>query len=422
MPSPEPRRERLVVVGNGMIGLRTIEELLERAPQRYEIVVFAAEPHPGYDRVQLSALLAGRKQQGEIVTHPYSWYRAHGIRLHAGDPVIAIAPAAKTVRSASGLTLGYDRLLLATGSKPIALPLPGLDLPGVCAFRDMADVETMLGAAGRERRAVVIGGGLLGLEAAWGLAQRQMAVTVVHLMPTLMERQLDATAASLLQRDLVRRGIAISTNAQTEHILGAERVCGVRLADGRTIAADLVVMAVGTRPNIELAQAAGLDINRGIAVGDDLRTSDPHIFAVGECVEHNGATFGLLAPLWEQARVCAACLAGDSRARYRPPPVFASLKITGVNVFSAGVIAPADDSDDLVTLSDAAGGTYKKLILRGDRLVGCVLFGDVADGPWYVDLIDARTSATPWRDHLIFGRRIAETAGHADRSSAALAA
>src|SRR5438132_764851 len=225
-----------------------------------------------------------------------------------------------------------------------------------------------------------------------------MAVTVVHLMPNLMERQLDATAAGLLQHDLEARGIEFVLTVQTEEILGRDRAEGVRLADGREIAGELVVMAIGTRPNVELARAAGLDINRGILVGDDLRTSDPAIYAVGECVEHNGQTFGLVAPLWEQARVCAARLAGDRRAAYLPQPVYTSLKITGIDVFSAGALATADDCDDLVTLSDVASGIYKKLILRGDRLVGCVLYGDIGDGPWYVELIQSQGSIIAWRD------------------------
>ena len=410
MSGGRPRRERLVVIGNGMAGTRAVEDLLDRAPDRYDIVVFGAEKQPSYNRILLSSVLAGEKRIGDIVTHPLGWYEANGVTLIAGDPVAAIDREAKTVRSAGGICLGYDKLLLATGSKPIALPVPGLTLPGVCAFRDIADVETMIAAARAHRRAVVIAGGLLGLEAAWGLKRRGMAVTIVHLLPTLMERQLDATAAGLLQRDLAHRGIAFLTNAQTEEILGTERAEGVGLADGREVAGDLVVMAIGTRPNIDLAHAAGLDINRGIVVGDDLRTSDPAIYAVGECVEHNGQTFGLVAPLWEQAKICAARLAGDRHAAYLPPPVFTSLKITGIDVFSAGALVTADDDDNLVTLSDVASGIYKKLILRGDRLVGCVLYGDIADGSWYVDLIQSQCSVAAWRDHLIFGRAAAEGA------------
>ena len=412
-------RERLVLVGNGPAAMRTVEELLARAPDRYDIAIFGAEPRHAYNRILLSSVLAGEKSADDIVTHDPVWHEERGIALMAGDPVVAIDRAARTVTAASGLTMGYDKLLLATGSKPIALPLPGLALPGVTAFRDMDDVDRMLAAVDDGRRAVVIGGGLLGLEAAWGLRRRGMAVTVVHLMPTLMERQLDATAAGLLRRDLAARGIDFVTNAQTEEILGDDRAEGVRLADGREIAGDLVVMAVGTRSNIDLARAVGLDINRGVLVGDDMRSSDPLIYAVGECVEHNGQTFGLVAPLWEQAKVCAARLAGDWRAVYQPPPVYTSLKITGVDMFSAGVIAPADETDDLVTLSDAAAGVYRKLVLRGDLLVGCVLYGNVRDGPWYFELIQSGASTAPWREHLIFGRDAAEAATTALPTAAA---
>ena len=414
-------RERLVLVGNGPAAMRTVEELLAREPDRYDIAVFGAEPRHAYNRILLSSVLAGEKSADDIVTHDRAWHEERGIALMAGDPIVTVDRAAQTVTAASGLTMGYDKLLLATGSKPIALPLPGLALPGVTAFRDMDDVDRMLAAIDGGRCAVVIGGGLLGLEAAWGLKRRGMAVTVVHLMPTLMERQLDATAAGLLQRDLAARGIDFVTNAQTEEIIGDDRAEGVRLADGREIAGDLVVMAVGTRPNIDLARAIGLDINRGVLVGDDMRSSDPLIYAVGECVEHNGQTFGLVAPLWEQAKVCAAQLAGNWRAVYQPPPVYTSLKITGVDVFSAGVIAPADEMDDLVTLSDAAAGVYRKLVLRGDRLVGCVLYGDVRDGPWYVELIQSGASTAPWREHLIFGRDAAEAAHDAALPAAAAA-
>ena len=401
-------RERLVVVGNGPAAMRTIDELLARAPDAYDITIFGAEPRHAYNRILLSAVLAGDKSADDIVTHAADWHEERGIALIAGDPIVSIDPATRSVTSAGGLVMSYDKLLLATGSKPIALPVPGLTLPGVTAFRDMDDVERMISAADEVARAVVIGGGLLGLEAAWGLKRRGVAVTVVHLMPILMERQLDATAAGLLQRDLTVRGIGFVTNAQTEEIIGSDRAEGVRLADGREIVGGLVVMAVGTRPNVDLARAAGLDINRGVLVGDDMRSSDPLIYAVGECVEHNGQTFGLVAPLWEQAKVCAARFAGDACAAYQPPPLYTSLKITGIDVFSAGVIAPADDGDDLVTLSDAAVGVYRKLVLRGDVLVGCVLYGDVRDGPWYVELIQSGASTASWRDHLIFGRDAAE--------------
>jgi nitrite reductase (NADH) large subunit len=257
---------------------------------------------------------------------------------------------------------------------------------------------------------VVIGGGLLGLEAAWGLKRRGMAVALVHLMPTLMERQLDAAAGELLQRDLGVRGIAFFTNSQTEEIVGTDRAEAVLLADGRRLPADFVVLAVGIRPNVELARTAALDVNRGILVGDDMATSDPDIYAVGECIEHNGQVFGLVAPIWEQARVCGARLAGDSTAVYVPPPVFTSLKITGVDVFSAGALAAADEADEEITLHDAKRGLYKKVILRDDKVVGAVLYGSVADGPWYVELMRDKVDVSAIRDQIVFGRAFAEQA------------
>ena len=404
-------REQLVVVGNGMAAIRTVEELLRRAPLRYAITVIGAEPHPNYNRIMLSSVLAGEKTVDEIVINPRQWYAENRITLITGNPVTAIDRAAKTVTLADRGAQRYDTLLLATGSKPLAPPIPGLQLPGVHAFRDIADVEAMIGAAGQHRRAVVIGGGLLGLEAAWGLKRRGMSVAVVHLMSTLMERQLDATAGELLQRDLDARGIAFFTEGQTEEILGEEHAEGVLLADGRRIDADLVVLAIGIRPNIDLARAAGLYVNRGLLVGDDMRTSDPSTYAVGECIEHNGQVFGLVAPIWEQARVCGARLAGDNDAAYVPPTVFTSLKITGIDVFSVGALASADEGDEEITLHDARRSVYKKVILRDNRIVGSVLYGHVADGPWYVQLMRENADVSTFRDQLVFGRAFAESAG-----------
>ena len=402
-------REDLVVIGNGMAGMRTVEELLRHdSSQRYRITVFGAEPHVNYNRIMLSSVLAGGKSLDEIVINSREWYDANGIRLFTGDAVTAIDRDAKTVITAKGVRASYDRLLIATGSRPLAPPVPGIGLPGVCAFRDIADVEKMLAAARVHKRAVVIGGGLLGLEAAWGLKQRGMSVALVHLMPTLMERQLDAAAGQLLQRDLGRRGIAFFTNGQTEEILGKERAEGVLLADGRSIPADLVVLAIGIRPNIDLARAAGLEVNRGIMVFDDMRTSDPGIFAVGECVEHRGEVFGLVAPLWDQAKVCAARLAGDETAVFASQTLSTSLKITGVDVFSAGALMAADADDDEITLRDESRGLYKKIVLRDGRLVGAVLYGDVADGQWYLQLMREKADVSGLRERLVFGRAFAE--------------
>ncbi len=404
-------RQRLVMVGNGMAGMRTIEELLARAPGLYDITVFGAEPHPNYNRILLSSVLAGEKEVDDIVINPRAWYEENNIHLLTDEPVVTLDSQARTVTSASGRITPYDKLILATGSKPLVPPIPGLDLPGVCTFRDIADVEQMISASETHRRAVVIGGGLLGLEAAWGLKRRGMSVAVVHLMPTLMERQLDITAGELLQRDLDSRGIAFFTNGQTEEIYGSNRVEGVRLADGREIPADLVVMAIGIRPEITLAKQAGLDANRGIVVGDDMRTTDQHIYAVGECAEHRGKCFGLVAPLWDMAKICADRLAGIEGALFATPELSTRLKITGIDVFSAGVLSAADDSEDEVTYSDASAGIYKKLVIRDDTLVGAVLYGDVADASWYFDLISTGAEISAFRPGMIFGRAAAEPGG-----------
>jgi nitrite reductase (NADH) large subunit len=403
-----PQRQRLVVIGNGMAGMRTVEELLKRAPQRYEITVFGAEPHPNYDRIALSSVLAGEKTLEQIVINSREWYAENDIRLIAGDPAVSVDRLERTVTSASGITVGYDRLLLSTGSKPLAPPIPGLGLPGTCAFRDIADVEQMLAAAATHKRACVIGGGLLGLEAAWGLKRRGMSVALVHLMPTLMERQLDVAAGTLLQRDLDKRGIAFFTNGQTEQITGTDRATGVKLADGREIEADLVVVAIGIRPNIDIGRAMGLEVNRGIVVDDGMRTSeDPNVFAVGECIEHRGAVFGLVAPIWEQAKVCAAQLAGDEEATYVTPALSTRLKITGIDVFSAGALNAADEADEEITFADAARGVYRKLVLRENKVVGAVMYGDVADGGWYFQMLREAADVSAMRDTIILGRAVA---------------
>ncbi|HML11876.1 MAG TPA: FAD-dependent oxidoreductase [Xanthobacteraceae bacterium] len=401
-------RAQLVVVGNGMAGMRAIEELIARAPDRFDITVIGAEPHPNYNRILLSAVLAGEKTLDEIVVNPHGWYAEHGIRLIAGVRATAIDRDKRTVALADGTSLVYDKLLLATGSKPLVPPIPGLEFPNVRAFRDIADAQAMIAAARGGGRAVVIGGGLLGLEAAWGLKRRGMSVALVHLMPTLMERQLDVAAGELLRRDLESRGIAFFTNSQTEEIVGDGRAEEVLLADGRRIPADFVVLAIGVRPNVDLARGINLDVNRGILVGDDMATSDPHIYAVGECIEHNGQVFGLLAPIWDQAKVCGARLAGDTDAVYVPPPVFTSLKITGVDLFSAGRLAAAGVADEEITLHDEKRGLYKKVILREDRVVGSVLYGSVGDGPWYVELMRARADVSLIRDQIVFGRAFAQ--------------
>jgi nitrite reductase (NADH) large subunit len=395
-------RRHLVVVGNGMAAMRAVEELLDLAPHAYDITVFGAEPGTGYNRILLSALLSGEKSHAEIVTHPAGWYRERGITLHTADPVVHIDRANRRVTSRSGIEVPYDRLLLATGSLPVVLPIPGRELRGVMTFRDLQDVDGMLEAARAGASAVVIGGGLLGLEAANGLKARGMDVTVVHLMHHLMERQLDAQAAALLQAQLAARGLKFVLPAQTMAILGEEHVSGVRLHDGRELAADLVVMAVGIRPNVELARAAGLRCERGILVDDTLQTFDPAIYAVGECVQHRHTLFGLVAPLWQQARVCAAHIAELGVRRYAGSRDSTRLKVGGIDVFSAGDYTERQGSESLV-IRDVKRGIYKRLVLENDRLRGAVLYGDTSDGSWYARLIEEGRDIRSVRDELLFG-------------------
>jgi nitrite reductase (NADH) large subunit len=403
----------LVVIGNGMAGMRTVEELLKLDPAKYRITVFGAEPHGNYNRILLSPVLAGDKSVDDIMLHTRDWYAANGVTLHAGDPVVRIDRKRRVVHAQSGLAVPYDRLLIATGSKPFIVPVPGHALPGVIGFRDIQDVDTMLAAAQRGGRAVVIGGGLLGLEAANGLLRQGMEVSVVHVTGSLMNQQLDPPAADLLRAALERKGLRILLNRQTAEIFGDGRVQGMRFADGEEIAADLVVMAAGVRPNVELAKSAGLHVERAIVVDDTLQTYDPRVYAVGECVQHRRATFGLVAPIWDQARVCAAHLAGSGHRRYVQQATATKLKVTGVDLYSAGDIVGLEGSEDLV-LRDRRGGVYKRLVVTGNRLTGVVLYGDVADGPWYFDLIQKRTNIASFRDQLLFGQAHAgDPAAHA---------
>lgn len=411
------RKPRLVVVGNGMAGMRTVEELLKLDADGHDITVFGSEAHGNYNRILLSPVLAGDKQFADIMLNTREWYESQRIRLHAGDPVVRIDRQQRVVIAQSGLEAPYDRLLLATGSKPFVIPVPGHQLPGVIAFRDIADVEAMLSASRTHRRAAVIGGGLLGLEAANGLMRQGMDVTVIHVMDSLMERQLDKPAAALLQAALERRGLQFRLSAQTAEIVGSDRVTAIRFKDGSELTTDLVVMAVGIRPNIELAKTAGLLCDRAIVVDDTLQThTDPRIYAVGECVQHRGAVYGLVAPLWEQARVCAAHLAALGIKRYGGSVTSTKLKVTGIDLYSAGDFIGGADTEDLV-LRDPRRGVYKRLVIRKsdgvDRIVGAVLYGDVADGPWYFELMQKRTDVATLRNKLLFGRAFCDGAGQA---------
>ena len=398
-----PKRRRLVLVGNGMAGIRTLEEILSRTPHAFSMTVFGAEPHGNYDRIMLSPVLAGEKRFEDIVTHDRDWYEHNGIELIAGEPVVGIDRASRVVTGMNGTERSYDILLIATGSNPVIIPVPGHKLPGVIAFRDIADVETMVTAArDGQRNAVVIGGGLLGLEAANGLLRNGMNTTVLHLMTTLMERQLDPVSATMLKSDLESRGLKVIVEANTKIIHGTDRAESVELADGTILPADLVVMAVGIRPSTALAKEAGITCNRGIVVDDGMRTSDPAIYAVGECVEHRGALFGLVAPLWDQAKVAADRIAEVAETDYISAISGTRLKVTGIDMFSAGDFTGDVTSEDIV-FRDAARGVHKKLVLRGGTLIGAVLYGDAHDAGWYFDLIRDSTDIAALRDLLVFG-------------------
>ena len=414
-------RERLVVVGNGMAGCRAVQEVLKRDPGRYEIAIVGAEPRVNYDRIMLSPVLAGEKTFADIVLNDEAWYRDNGIALHAGRRVEAIDRQARMVRGEGGLALPYDRLVFATGSDPVRLPLPGADLAGVVTFRDLDDVEAMIAASARPgARAVVIGGGLLGIEAAYGLARRGMAATVVHLMDVLMERQLDASAGFLLAEAMAARGVETVLEAQSEEIVGRDgRVAGLRLKDGRVLPCDLLVMAVGIRPNATLAKASGLEVGRGVVVDDALRTSDPAIYAVGECVEHRGQCYGLVAPIWEMCRTLADALTGREAA-WEGAVLSTRLKVSGVDVFSAGRFAGGSGCEDIV-FRDAGRGVYKRIVLEEGRLAGAVLFGDVADGGWYFDLMRQGTEVSEIRETLVFGQAVTEGLRGLDPSAAVAA-
>ena len=395
--------ERLVIIGNGMAPGRMLEELFEKAPDRYQVTIFNAEPRVNYDRIMLSPVLSGEKSYEDIIIHGDGWYIQHGITLYKGHRIVNIDRAAKTVTSNHGVTESYEKLVIATGSVPFIIPVPGKDLPGVITYRDLDDVDAMLLAAQSRAKAVVIGGGLLGLEAAAGLSMRGMDVTVLHVMPTLMERQLDPAAGYLLQKAMENRGIKVITKANTKQIVGTDKVEGIELDNGTIIPATLVVMAVGIRPNAGLAKDAGLAVNRGIVVDAGMQTSDGDILSVGECAEVDGMVYGLVAPLYEMARVAAAHLAGDTTPAFVHADTPTKLKVTGINLFSIGDFADGDDREEIV-LRDATAGVYKRVILKDNRIIGTVLYGETSDGAWFNDLKKKATDISEMRDTLIFGQ------------------
>jgi nitrite reductase (NADH) large subunit len=401
---PARKRERLVIVGGGMAGLRLVEEIVAICPNRYEIVLVGKEPRQPYNRVLLPGLLAGEVDAADVELRPTSWFVDHGIDVVCGDPAVELRPAEREVVLAGGARLGYDRLVLATGSSAIRLPIPGRDLPGVATFRDLADVEA-LRAAETGGRAVVVGGGLLGIEGAYGLVRRGLGVTLLHIMPRLMERQLDAPAAALLKAAIERLGIEVLLEAQTVSIEGEGAAERVILQDGRMLPASLVVMAAGVRAEASLAESAGIEVGRGIRVDDKLETNWPSVYAVGECAEHRGICYGLVDPAHAQAKALARYLAGLP-ARYEGSLLATNLKVSGVPVFSLGDFE--GEGAESIVLEDQSAGTYRKLVVREGRLTGAVLFGDTADALWYRDLMSARTLIAPFRERLVFGRALAE--------------
>ena len=441
------KKSKLVMIGNGMAGVRTLEELLKVAPELYDITVFGAEPHPNYNRILLSPVLAGEQTVDQIILNDWAWYTDNHITLHAGWKVTEVDRVRRLVHAenAAGekLSAEYDRLIMATGSNPFILPIPGKDLKGVLAYRDISDTNAMIEAATQYKHAVVIGGGLLGLEAANGLMKRGMSVTVVHVMPWLMERQLDKVAGQLLQKSLEERGMKFLMGAQTEALLPSvrpelvegiaglrqaqpereevrtERVARVRFKDGTEVPADLVVMAVGIRPNTELAEKMSLYVNRGIVVSDTMQTTtDARIYSVGECAAHRGIAYGLVAPLFEQGKVLANHLAQFGIGRYTGSLTSTKLKVTGIDLFSAGEFQGGEGTEEII-MSDPFGGVYKKLVIKDDKLVGACLYGDTVDGSWYFKLLRDGRSVADLREKLMFGESSIGDTGHEGHTKAA---
>ena len=397
--------EPLVIVGNGMAAARLVDELAKVALGRYAIAVIGDAPRLAYNRVLLSSVLAGETASHDIELRPAQWWRDRGVTLKIGSVATEIDVGRRELKIANEESIGFSRLVLATGSTPLRLSVPGADLAGVHTFRDSRDVDLLLTLAAQRKRVVVVGGGLLGLEAAYGLAKAGAAVTLIHLMDRLMERQLDAPAAELLKSQVERKGIRVLLNANTARLIGETRVEGIELVDGRRIDADAVIFAAGIRPNVSLAKDAGIPVNRGIVVDDYLQSGAAGIFALGECAEHRGICYGLVEPAYEQARVLAGHLAGRT-VSYGGSVVATNLKVSGVSVFSAGDFMGGEGSEAIV-LSDAKGGAYKKLVISAGRLTGAVLVGDVADALWYLELIRTREPIAAIRRDMMFGRSLA---------------
>ena len=404
-------KSKLVLIGNGMAGARLLEELMKSCPEQYDITVFGNEPYGNYNRIMLSSLLAGEKTLNEIIVLDRPWYAEHNITLHAGaeKAVTQIDRVQKTVIAQDGTQAPYDKLIIATGSKPFILPIEGADLKGVMSFRDINDVESMITATQSQKRAVVIGAGLLGLEAAVGLAQRGMHVTVVHNNDIPLNRQLDQEAGELLTQALKERGLHFKMNANTQAIIGDEQsqVKKVTFADGSELETDIVIMAIGIRPNFQIAKEAGLYCEKGILVSDTLQTYDPSIYALGECIQHRGGTFGLVAPLYDQANVLANHLSDHGVAQFQSLPTATKLKVTGINLFSVGEFLGNQNSESII-YRDKQKHIYKKLVIENNRLIGAVMYGETAEGSFYNELLDNKTDLSELRPYLMFGRALCE--------------
>lgn len=414
------QKMKLVVIGNGMAGMRTVEELLKIAPDVYDITVFGDEPYPNYNRIMLSPVLANEQTIDDIILNTLEWYAENNIALYTSARINKIDRKNRIVYTEDGTSAEYDRLLIATGSKPFMPPISGIELDGVLGYRDIKDTNDMIAASKKYKKAVVIGGGLLGLEAANGLKIQGMDVTVVHKNDWLLERQLDKTAGQMLQKNLEAKGLKFLLKKNTEQVIGNElgRVKAVRFIDGQEVEADLLVVSIGIRPNFSLAESAGIYCNKGIVVNDTMQTYDPRIYAVGECVAHRGITYGLVAPLFEMAKVCANHLANYGIGQYKGSVTSTKLKVTGIDLFSAGDFSGGDDTEEIV-LHDAVGGVYKKLVIKNDKIIGSVLFGDTADGAWYFQMLRDGKAIHEIRDHLMFGQDSLGNTGHAGNDKAA---
>ena len=400
---------QLVIIGNGMAGAKLLEEL-NSAEHHYNITVFGNEPYGNYNRIMLSPLLAGEKTLNDIMIFDRSWYQTNGISLRTGadKAIVHIDRIHKCVITKDGETTPYDRLVISTGSNPFMLPVDGIDLDGVMSFRDIRDVENMISVASQYKKAVVIGAGLLGLEAAMGLSDRGMDVTVIHNNDIPLNRQLDQEAGELLKQALETRGLSFKMNAKTQSIVGHKHVEKVCFMDGSELDADLVVMAIGIRPNMKLAQDCGLYCQKGIVVSDTLQTYDPNIYALGECIEHRGDTFGLVAPLYEQAKVLANHLSEHGVAQFQSLPTATKLKVTGIHLFSVGNFLGTQHSKNII-YRHPQQGIYKKIVIENNQIIGVVLYGDTQEGPFYQELLEEQINIQQMRPYLMFGKALCET-------------